>query len=423
MPFSGKVAKNRFLKASMAEIQATWDQHDPSNRGIVTGNLVRLYTAFGAGGFGIILTGNLQVDPYNLSGPGDMILAKDLLNNGRLEEFKKLVNAAKAHGSLFYAQISHAGRQTPAHVQPNPVSASSIKLDDRMGMSFAQPKELSVEEIKAIVQRFADTAEIVSQAGADGVQLHGAHGYLLAQFLASTTNKRTDQYGGSLENRSRIIVEIIEAIKARVPTLSIALKLNAVEFQSGGFTTEDCAALSTKLESLGVDWIELSGGTYEDMRMTPDEEEQKRESTKRREAFFLKFAEMIRPSLQKTRVYVTGGFRTAEGMVRAIENGSTEGIGLARPVAEEPDLPNKILSGEASAAIKTLVPANDSGLGGAVGGLAMKQIGDGQSVILDSSNAEHMQKVFQTLQAYQAATMENAKQGIVKAGWPELVLA
>lgn len=117
--------------------------------------------------------------------------------------------------------------------------------------------------------KFAYAADFSHRAGFDGVQLHGAHGYLLAQFLSSTTNNRTDEYGGPLQNRARIIYEIIEAIRTRVkdPKFSIGIKLNSVEFQKGGFQPEECHEVCTRLEELGLDFVELSGGTYEDWRM------------------------------------------------------------------------------------------------------------------------------------------------------------
>ncbi|KAK0529406.1 NADH-dependent flavin oxidoreductase [Tilletia horrida] len=426
LPFSGKTAKNRFLKAAMTERQATWDQHQVEKRGVATESLVHLYDAWGHGGFGIILSGNLVVNPTDLEAAGNTILAKDLVGDGRVEEFKKVVKAAQSDGSLFIVQISHAGRQVTENIQPHPVSASDVKLDDRMGMSFAKPTPLTAEGIKDVVERFANTAEYCYQAGADGVQLHGAHGYLLAQFLAPSTNKRTDQYGGSLENRSRIIFEIIEAIKARVPSdFSISIKLNSTEFQEGGFSTEDCKLLCAKLESVGVDWIELSGGTYEEIRFYNDDDEvtEKRESTKKREAFFLKFSEQIRPALTKTRIYVTGGFRTAEGMVNAIESHATEGIGLGRPAAEEPDLPKKILSGQALAAVKTLIDPKDFGTGNVAAGTAMRQIGEKRTPTLNTADKAHMEQFQNRVGEWFGELGAKAKEGVVPAGYPVLKLS
>jgi 2,4-dienoyl-CoA reductase-like NADH-dependent reductase (Old Yellow Enzyme family) len=182
-------------------------------------------------------------------------------------------------------------------------------------------------------------------------------GYLLAQFLAPSTNKRTDKYGGSLLNRARIIFETIASIRALVPdkSFSIGIKLNSVEFQEGGFTPEDCRDLCVELEKNGLDWVELSGGTYESLAFS-----HKKESTKKREAFFLEFADLIIPYLKKTKVYITGGLRTAAGMVKALD--TVNGIGLGRPIAHEFALPQKILDGVVDSAIEPLIDENNPGV-------------------------------------------------------------
>lgn len=183
-------------------------------------------------------------------------------------------------------------------------------------------------------------------------------GYLLAQFLAPSTNKRTDEYGGSLLNRARLIFQISDAIRARVPdkSFSLGIKLNSVEFQQGGFTPEECKDLCVELEKNNFDWVELSGGTYEELAFR-----HRRESTIKREAYFLEFAELIIPHLKKTKVYVTGGLRSVAGMVKGLK--SVDGIGLGRPTAYEPALPQRILDGVVEGAIKPFFDENDTGMG------------------------------------------------------------
>ncbi|KAL9938109.1 hypothetical protein V8E36_002732 [Tilletia maclaganii] len=422
LPVSGKVAQNRFLLAAMTERQSSWDQKDPTKRGIPSESLINLYKARGEGQWGIILSGNTIVNPVDLEAPGNQVLNKKLIGDGRLDQFKKLVQGAKAHGSLYVVQLSHGGRQVPDDVNPNPVSASDVKLDDRIGKSFAKPRPLSVEEIKDVVNEFADAAELAHQIGADGVQLHSAHGYLLAQFLASTTNKRTDQYGGSLENRSRIHFEIIEEIQKRVPKdFSISLKINSVEFQNGGFQPEECKELVGKLEKAGVDWVELSGGTYESLAFQHRSNE--RESTKKRESFFLEFAEIVRPAVGQLKLYVTGGFRTAEGMIAAIKDGSTDGVGLGRPAAEEPDLPKKILSGQALSAVKTLIDTKDFGTGNVAAGTAMRQIGEHKDVTLNTADPKHIEQFQKRVGEWFGQLGEEGKQGVVSAGYPAFTIS
>ncbi len=183
------------------------------------------------------------------------------------------------------------------------------------------------------------------------IDFFGAHGYLLAQFLSLTTNKRTDEYGGDLDNRSRIIIEIIEEVHHRVndPSFIVCVKMNSVEFQPGGQTPDDCKNLCLKLEQAKVDFVDLSGGTFEGRAF-----EHKKESTKKRESYFIEFAEMIRPLMKKTKVYVTGGFRTANGMAQALKDGACDGVGIGRPLGAEPYLCKEILEGRVTGAIENL---------------------------------------------------------------------
>ena len=223
-------------------------------------------------------------------------------------------------------------------------------------MTFAKPHAATQDEIDRIVEGFAHAAEFLHKAGYDGIQLHSAHGYLLAQFLAKTTNKRTDKYGGDLYGRSRIIVEIAQAIRRKVSDSAfvVSIKLNSVEFQEGGFTPEEAKSLCKLLEENRFDFVELSGGTYESVAFT-----HKRESTKKREAFFLDFADQITPILTETKAYVTGGFKSVGAMADALK--SVDGVGLGRIICQEPALPKLFLGGEVQAAIQQQYDDQDIG--------------------------------------------------------------
>lgn len=357
--FSGLTAKNRFMKAAMTERLSTWDPSDLKKRGVPTPELINVYRRWGEGGFGVILSGNVMIEYDHLEAPGNLIIPIDEAAGGkRFEAYKELAAAAKKEGSLFVAQLSHPGRQVSEDVQKHPISASDVQLEgDVMGMRFAKPRPMEQKDIERVIEGFAHAAEYSHKAGFDGVQLHGAHGYLLAQFLAPSTNKRTDRYGGSLLNRGRIIMEIADAIKARVndPSFSLGIKINSVEFQKGGFSPEDCASLCEELEKHGFDYVELSGGTYENLAFS-----HKRESTKKREAFFLEFADTIVPRLKKTKAYVVGGLRSTGAMVKALD--SVHGVSLARPIAHEFDLPTKILEGKVKSAIQYKLDEQDFGV-------------------------------------------------------------
>lgn len=385
-PSSGKTAPNRFLKAAMTERISSWDPKNFSKRGIPSDNLINVYKRWGEGQLGTILTGNVMIEYDQLEAAGNPIIPRTEEPKGeRFEAFKKLAAESKAHGSLCIGQVSHPGRQVADNIQPDPVSASDVQLEGNvMGMTFAKPHPASSEEIERIIEGFAHAAEYLHAAGYDGIELHGAHGYLLAQFLASSTNKRTDQYGGPLANRARLIMEIAQRIHKRVPeSFILGIKINSVEFQKGGFDTDECKELCATLEANRFDFVELSGGTYEELAFM-----HKRDSTKKREAFFLDFAETIVPALTKTKTYITGGFKTVGAMVNALN--TVDGIGMARPVCQEPRLCADILSGKVKGAIKQRLDENNFGLTNVAAGSQIRMIGKDQEPI-DLSKEENEQ--------------------------------
>ena len=403
-PFSGKTAKTRFLKAGMSERLATWDPKDLSARGVPTDKLINAYKRWGEGGFGIVMTGNIMLEPDQLEAVGcTVITLNDKPEGPRFEAYKKLAQAAKAHGSLCIGQLSHPGRQVQDRIKPDPVSASDVQLEGTiLGMNFAKPHAASLEEIEEIIQMFVHASEYLAAAGYDGVEIHGAHGYLIAQFLAHTTNKRTDQYGGSLENRARLILDTVKRIRAACPKdFVIGLKLNSVEFQNGGFTPEESKALCAKLEENGLDFVELSGGTYESLAF-----EHKRESTKKREAFFLEFADQIVPDLKKTKTYVTGGFMTSGAMVKALD--TVDGVGMARAICQEPRLPKDILDGKVKAAIKQRIDPIDFALTYIVSGSQIGMIGKDQEPI-DMSKESSQQAFMKEMGAWGQAMAEDTE--------------
>ncbi|KAI0444205.1 NADH:flavin oxidoreductase/NADH oxidase [Xylaria telfairii] len=402
--FSGRTAPNRFLKGAMTERLSSWDPKDLQKRGVPSKELVNVYRRWGEGGLGMILTGNVLLHYDQLEAPGNPIIPKDApLSDERFERFKDLSEQAKAHGSLIVAQLSHPGRQVPDFIQPHPISASDVQLEGTaMGMTFGKPRAMEKNDIKDVVDSFAYAAEYLYKAGYDGIELHGAHGYLIAQFLSQTTNKRTDEYGGSLLNRARLIFEIVNEIRKRVKDDSfiVGIKLNSVEFQDGGFTPEECRDLCVELEKHRVDFVEISGGTYQALAF-----EHKRESTKRREAFFIEFAEMIVPQLKHTKVYVTGGLRTAAAMVEALE--TVHGVGLARPVTHEFDLAKKLLDGKAKSAVDYSIDEQDFGLSIFAAGTQIRLVGKDKEP-LDLGRPEHREAFDRARQQFLEDMTNNA---------------
>lgn len=262
-----------------------------------------------------------------------------------------------------------------------------------MGMHFAKPHAATDVDIARITDGFAHAAEYLEKAGYDGIELHGAHGYLLAQFLSPTTNKRTDKYGGSLENRLRIIIEIAEAVRQRVSkSFIVGIKVNSVEFQDGGFTTEDAKGLCEALEKARFDYVELSGGTYESLAFV-----HKRESTKKRESFFIEFAEEIVKPLTKTKTYITGGFKSVSGMVKALD--IVDGVGVARPTCQEPRFAKDIIEGKITGAIKMKIDNDDFGLTNVAAGTQIRQLGKDQEPI-DLSVQENVEAFQKDMQAW-----------------------
>ncbi|KAI0599592.1 NADH:flavin oxidoreductase/NADH oxidase [Biscogniauxia sp. FL1348] len=405
--FGGKTAPNRFIKGAMSEHLGTWHQTDLPKRGVPTKELINVYRRWGEGGFGVLLSGNVMVKYDHLEGPGNAIVPQGAPYSGeRFEAFKAMAAAAKAHGSLIVAQISHPGRQVGAQVQPNPISASDVQLEGSlMGQVFNKPRAMDKKEIEDVVDAFANAAVYLQKAGFDGVELHGAHGYLLAQFLSLSTNKRTDEYGGALLNRARIIFEIVDEIRRRVedPKFVVGIKVNSVEFQDGGFSAEECGDLCMELEKHKVDFVELSGGTYQSMAF-----KHVRESTRRREAYFLEFAEMIAPRLTKTKVYVTGGLRTAAAMVAAL--GSVHGVGLGRPACHEFDLPKKILEGKAKSAIQLKIDDQNFSLDNLAAGTQIGLVGLDKEPI-DLSSEEHKDIFLQSFDKW-AKELANDTEGV-----------
>jgi 2,4-dienoyl-CoA reductase-like NADH-dependent reductase (Old Yellow Enzyme family) len=409
--FSKKTAQNRFLKGAMTERLSSWDAKNLEARGVPSKNLINVYRRWGEGEFGVILTGNIMVEYDHLEAAGNPIIPRGAPYDGeRFEGFKELATQSKKHGSLIVGQVSHPGRQVAENIQKNPVSASDVQLEGNvMGMTFAKPRAATEEDIKNIIEGFGHAAEYLEKAGYDGIQLHGAHGYLLAQFLSPSTNRRTDKYGGSLENRARLITEIGQEVRRRTSSSFIlGIKLNSVEFQEKGFDTQEAATLCKLLETNTFDFVELSGGTYEQLAFG-----HKRDSTKKREAFFLEFAEKITPSLNKTKTYVTGGFKTAAAMADALS--TVDGVGLARPVTLEPELPRQIIAGEVSAAIKQLTDDNDFGATNVAAGTQIRQLGKDQRPIdlSDQSNYEAFQKDVETWSKGMAEDKEGGKFGYV----------
>ena len=338
----GAVLPNRLSKAAMTEGLATAD-------GLPTAELARLYGLWSDGGAGMLLSGNIIVDKDHLERPGNVVIDRPPSEEMQ-EALKRWADAATRNGNHFWAQISHAGRQTQKLVNPNPKAPSAVKLG-LPGGQFGEPVVLTSVEIEEIIVRFGICAAAVKKAGFTGVQIHAAHGYLLSQFLSQRSNLRTDEYGGDLANRARVLLAVVASVRAAVgPDFPVAVKLNSADFQKGGFAFEESLQVAQWLQEASIDLIEISGGTYEQPKLlglSGMEEEEKQnvaESTLMREAYFVDFAVAMGEKVN-VPLMVTGGFRQRAAMEQALQSGSADVIGLGRPMCVMTDAPNQLIKG------------------------------------------------------------------------------
>lgn len=349
---NGTVIENRLVKAAMEENMAVAGQ-------LPDEALFRLYRRWSQGGVGLIITGNVMVHAEALTGPAGVVFDAQ----APLEPFRQWAAAAKSGGSRVWMQINHPGRQVMANMPGVAWGPSAIRVDiGRNSKRLAQPVAMTAQQIDATVARFAETARRAEQAGFDGVEIHAAHGYLLSQFLSPLSNQRTDQWGGTLANRARLLLDIVRAIRSSVsPTFTVAVKLNSADFQRGGFDADDAATVIQLLAPLGVDVVELSGGSYESPAMTGQAAD---ERTRSREAYFLTLAEELAES-SPLPLMLTGGIvrRTVADEVLA---GGIDLVGMGTALAVDPDLPNKWRAGADAAVELKPVRIKDKAIASAV---------------------------------------------------------
>lgn len=372
---SGLVLKNRIAKAAMEENLAQEDQ-TPSQA------LKNVYSAWAKGGTGLIITGNVMVDHLAMTGPGGLVLEQST----DITAFAELARLSKQNNCKVVMQINHPGRQVFKKMGGKAISASSVALNmGKHSHLFGVPKAMTQTDIDDVITRFTQTALQAEKAGFNGVQIHAAHGYLLAQFLSPLTNKRDDKWGGSLQNRARLLLEITRSIKAACsPTLSVSVKLNSADFQRGGFEPSDAQVVVDLLNELNVDFVELSGGSYEAPAMqgkTGDER------TLAREAYFLEFAKAI-SHCSSIPIMTTGGISRLSIANNVIESGVAL-VGIATALAYQPNLPNKWQNEPLQLAVLPNVTWQDKTLAGlATMALVKRQIrrlGQGKPVKTNAS--------------------------------------
>ncbi|HJC86003.1 MAG: NADH:flavin oxidoreductase/NADH oxidase family protein [Corynebacterium sp.] len=324
----GTTVKNRLVKAAMSEGLAT-PSGGPSDQHI------DLYRRWAEGGAGVLVTGAVMVDPEHLGEPNTVVVADDR----HLDALREWAEAGTANDTQLWMQLNHPGKQSPRSVNKYPVAPSVVPMEGPAERFFATPRELTVDDIKLIVWRFGYAARIAQSTGFTGVQIHAAHGYLINQFLSPNDNKRTDEYGGDLESRMRLLVEIYEAIRDEVGAeFPISVKLNSSDGVSGGFDEDESLVVAEKLSELGVDVIEVSGGTYTAPLMQGEKVDASGDTG---EIYFGDYAKQLRDKVS-TPVLLTGGFRCAADIERGLD-GLADLIGMARPLVMVPEYPNELI--------------------------------------------------------------------------------
>ena len=325
---NGTTIKNRFFKSAMSEGMGTRDFQPKKN-------IATLYKRWAEGGTGLIITGNIMVDPKGTAEPGNIVFDK----NSNMEILKNWANQGQQHGAKVMVQLNHPGKQAPKTIAKETVAPSAVPLGNGLNKLFSTPRALTTSEVEELVQKFVTSAKITKEAGFSGVQIHAAHGYLISQFLSPHDNRRTDKYGGSLENRMRFLKEIYLGMREELgKDFTIGIKINSTDFKEDGLTEEDSLKTIIELANLGLDFVEISGGTYERPAMMGAT------SKSTNQVFFAEYSKKLKQKIE-IPVVVTGGIRSINTMNTLLNDNTTDFIGTARPLTIDPNIPNKIKQG------------------------------------------------------------------------------
>ncbi len=314
---------------------ATWEgMCDPDGR---PGERLRhCYEDLSRGGAGLVITGYAFVRPEGRQMPGKMGIHTDDF----MKDFLRLTNAVHDAGGRIAVQLVHAGGQTDTKMAGRrPLAPSAVKVKQFPGT----PEELHRDEIQNIVTAFGEAALRARECGFDAVQLHGAHGYLINQFLSPLTNRRMDDYGGSLENRCRFLMEVYYRVReATGKHFPVLIKLNASDNLEGGLSEDDARYAAGELSRAGIDAIEISTGTNASGALSPVRTKIDRPE---KEAYNLTAARRVKESVA-CPVIVVGGVRSWETAERAVGNEGVDLVAMSRPLIREPDLPLRWRKGD-----------------------------------------------------------------------------
>lgn len=323
--------RNRLVRSATAEMMA-----DEAGRPLP--QLAELYRNLARGGVGLIITGHMYVHPSGKAHPGMTGISSDDL----IPDLRALADAVHAEGGAIAVQINHAGRQSRGGLVVDPIAPSTyVAKPPRSGA-----REMTVNEIKMLIDAYAQAAWRAKEAGFNAVQIHAAHGYLVSQFLSPIANQRTDEWGGSLENRTRFLKGIVAAVRRQVGhEFPLLAKLGIRDESEDGLSLEDGVAIVGKLREWGLDAVEISGGLAETGTFNIVGEI----APGKNEACFRPWAHAARDAAELPLLLV-GGMRSREVMEDVLGSGDAQLISMCRPLICEPDLPNKLSRGTVEAA-------------------------------------------------------------------------
>jgi 2,4-dienoyl-CoA reductase-like NADH-dependent reductase (Old Yellow Enzyme family) len=331
---SGSSLRNRIVKAAMEEQLAGRGQQ-PDDR------IANLYSRWASGGAGLLITGHVMVDRRAVAQPGDIVLD----STSAIDPFVTWAKAAHVGGTKIWMQINHPGRVVQRDTKSLAWAPSVVPIDAGSFSSlYPVPVAMTSAQIRETIANFASTAGAAERAGFDGVEVHAAHGYLISQFLSPLVNKRDDEWGGTLENRARLLLEVVAAIRsATSPGFAVAVKLNSADFQRGGFDFDDARQVIDLLETMGTDLVELSGGSIESLATSGTPTDGR---TLAREAYFLQLTSSLAESAP-VPLMLTGGIRRGE-VAQAVIDAGFSLVGVATALAVDPTAPTPWLRGQDS---------------------------------------------------------------------------
>ena len=324
--------KNRFVRSATAEGLATFD-------GYPTQELKRVYCRLAEGEVGFIITSGAFIEAWKHYPKTLGLLSPLAIHDDRyVKAWQDIISAVHERGTKIAMQIGHLGRQDIPELRGSaPIAPSAVPINNVM------PRVMTVQDIDDVVEKFAQACRRVKEAGFDAVQFHGAHGNLITNFMSPFTNLRTDDYGGSTENRARFLVEIISRARELVGSdVPLMIKLSFSDFVDGGFDADEAIRVSEMIERAGIDCIEVSGGTLSE---TKDHIAVKGIRSEEQESYFRAYAKALKRHVS-IPVILVGGHRTPAVMAKLLEEASADFISLSRPLIREPELIKRWKNGD-----------------------------------------------------------------------------